>query len=149
MFRFTPKGRVKGQAWMFATIVGIYADYTIQAHHMSRDGVVGQYATFAAFVHRWHLAKYGLRHVAEAALADLVVTVRENTGSHKAQVFGELTGILPGAQARGTLEHLDFYVFALRALAGRKPVQTLFSGDDLDELPTVCHMPQIASVLRE
>lgn len=137
MFRFTPKGRDKGLAWMFAAIVGVYVDYVIQAHHMSRDGVARQYASFPAFVHRWHLAKFGLRHVADAALADLVVTVRENAGRHKALAFGQLTGVLPGGEARGSLDHVDFYVFALRALAGRRPIQTLFSADDEDELPTV------------
>jgi hypothetical protein len=46
------------------------------------------------------------------------------------QVFGFITKILPGGQMEGSLEHVDFYLYALNALAGRKPLQTLFTVDD-------------------
>lgn len=46
------------------------------------------------------------------------------------QVFGTFVQIVPGDEGRSTLEHLDFYLLALRHLAGRKPLQTLFPIDD-------------------
>jgi hypothetical protein len=55
----------------------------------------------------------------------------------RTQVFGNLVKVLPGGAAQAALEHVDFYVAALRALAGRKPVQTLFSADDSDALGMV------------
>ena len=81
------KGRVKGTAWLMKTIVGIYADYIAQHHHVSRDGERGKFRHFCDFVHKWHSRQYGLRQIAEAALADLIVTVRTSAASsHKVQV---------------------------------------------------------------
>lgn len=45
-------------------------------------------------------------------------------------MFGTFVKILPGSEEFSTLEHLDFYLHALRNLAGRKPLQTLFPIDD-------------------
>ena len=133
-----PRGRVKGLPWMLKTLVGVYADYLIQWHHIARDGKAGQYASFCHFVHQWHVSKFGLRHVAERNLTDLVLTVRHYVAtSHKAQVFGTLARLLPGVEHESSTEHADFYVFMLRALAGRKPIQTLFSADDTDKLGAV------------
>jgi hypothetical protein len=53
------------------------------------------------------------------------------------QVFGNVTHILPGGATEGTLDHMDFYLRAMRALAGRKPVQTLFTVDDKNEVGMV------------
>lgn len=87
MFHVKRKGRVKGTAWLMKTIVGIYADYLVQHHHVSRDGEAGKFADFNDFVYKWHTRQYGLRQIAEAALVDLVVTVRASAaGSHKVQV---------------------------------------------------------------
>jgi hypothetical protein len=54
------------------------------------------------------------------------------------QVFGNITKILPGGHMEGTLEHVDYYLFAMLALAGRKPLQTLFTVDDKTVISMVC-----------
>jgi hypothetical protein len=54
------------------------------------------------------------------------------------QVFGHVTHVLPGSEALGTLDHMDFYLSCLRALAGNKPVQTLFTVDDKVDIAVVC-----------
>jgi hypothetical protein len=48
-----------------------------------------------------------------------------------------VTHILPGSDKQGTLDHMDFYLSCLRLLAGKKPVQTLFTVDDQVELAVV------------
>lgn len=53
------------------------------------------------------------------------------------QVFGRVVHILPGADAEGSLDHVDYYLFCMRALAGKKPMQTLFTADGTASVPTV------------
>ena len=63
------------------------------------------------------------------------------------QVFGNVTHILPGGEHEGTLDHMDFYLFAMRALAGRKPVQTMFTVDDKIQLSMVSFCPSLFLLL--
>lgn len=56
-------------------------------------------------------------------------------------MFGNITKILPGGQEEGSLDHVDFYLFALNALAGRKPLQTLFTVEDKTVISMVCFYP--------
>lgn len=53
------------------------------------------------------------------------------------QVFGKVIHILPGAATEGSLDHVDYYLFCMRALAGNKAMQTLFTADGVVNIPTV------------
>lgn len=56
--------------------------------------------------------------------------------AHGVQVFGYATRVLDGSDKRGTLDHMDYYLACMRALARPKPVQTLFADDNV-AIPTV------------
>ena len=53
------------------------------------------------------------------------------------QVFGKVIRILPGGDSEGSLDHIDYYLFCMRSLAGKKPMQTLFTADGNASIPTV------------
>lgn len=88
LLHIVPRGRDKGVAWLMKAIVNIYADFAVHHDHISRDGEKAQFEDFTAFVHHWHLSRFGLRHIAERALADLVATAQKHIDeSHKAKVL--------------------------------------------------------------
>lgn len=62
------------------------------------------------------------------------MTVSVLRGALRLQVFGSCTGILPSSASEGSLAHLDFYLFCMKGLAGKKPLQTLFTDDDKVEI---------------
>ena len=116
----------------------MYADLAVQGKHIARDGATGcEYSNLNHWVYAWHVNKFGLKSIAEINLVDLIVTVRAHAAeSHKVEMFGAALGILPGVE-QASLEHLDHYLACVKALAGGKPVQTLFTEDDDVWVPAV------------
>lgn len=128
-------GRVRPRGWMLRTIAQLYLDKVTADAVDDREGRTR--ATVGEFVLAWHLNRYGLRSLAEDNLLDLISSVKHHSqGSAKARDFGYFCGLLPDGNSRGSLQHLNFYLFTLQQLAYPANITSVFvaagdaAGDD-------------------
>eukprot|EP00899_Mesostigma_viride_P026404 jgi/Mesvir1/6949/Mv09099-RA.1 len=120
-------GRVKPRAWVMKCVAQIAADKILADNSDDKEGAKRQH--LVDYVYDWHLNRYGLRHLAETNLLDLVTSVRHyHKENVKLRLFAQMCGLFDEAPARQ--DFVDFFLFVLQTIAGRESVMNLFPEND-------------------
>ena len=118
-------GQNQSIQWVLSTIAALYND-AISNDSFIKFSALGAGHTFKDFVRRWHFTRYGLPHVAETNLADLIISVhRIARTSMSVRMFAYFCGIWD-YRDKIYNEQITFVLYAMQCLSKSKDVSCLF-----------------------